>query len=73
MHVGGRGSDPDSRLSELYSHYGLDVNAILTTAEGMGGAPVRYSVFAEVSVAKKLCAGRGRGWEQGRPVRSAAP
>jgi pyruvate dehydrogenase E1 component len=36
-HFGQSGS-----LSELYGHYGLDVNAILTAAEGMGGPPVRY-------------------------------
>ena len=36
-HFGQSGS-----LSELYSHYGLDVNAILTAAEGMSGRPVRY-------------------------------
>jgi pyruvate dehydrogenase E1 component len=36
-HFGQSGS-----LSELYSHYGLDVNAILTAAEGLSGRPVRY-------------------------------
>jgi pyruvate dehydrogenase E1 component len=36
-HFGQSGS-----LSELYGHYGLDVNAILTAAEGMSGRPVRY-------------------------------
>jgi pyruvate dehydrogenase E1 component len=36
-HFGQSGS-----LSELYSHYGLDVNAILAAAEGMSGRPVRY-------------------------------
>src|SRR5262245_29693477 len=36
-HFGQSGS-----LSELYGHYGLDVNAILTAAEGIGGRPVRY-------------------------------
>ena len=36
-HFGQSGS-----ISELYSHYGLDVNAILAAAEGMGGPPVRY-------------------------------
>jgi pyruvate dehydrogenase E1 component len=36
-HFGQSGS-----ISELYGHYGLDVNAILTAAEGMGGPPVRY-------------------------------
>jgi pyruvate dehydrogenase E1 component len=36
-HFGQSGSIP-----ELYGHYGLDVNAILTAAEGMGGPPVRY-------------------------------
>jgi pyruvate dehydrogenase E1 component len=36
-HFGQSGSIP-----ELYGHYGLDVNAILAAAEGMGGPPVRY-------------------------------
>jgi pyruvate dehydrogenase E1 component len=36
-HFGQSGSIPD-----LYSHYGLDVNAILAAAEGIGGRPVRY-------------------------------
>jgi pyruvate dehydrogenase E1 component len=36
-HFGQSGSIP-----ELYGHYGLDVNAILAAAEGMGGKPVRY-------------------------------
>ena len=36
-HFGQSGS-----LSELYGHYGLDVNAILTAAEGITGHPVRY-------------------------------
>jgi pyruvate dehydrogenase E1 component len=36
-HFGQSGS-----LSELYSHYGLDVNAILSAAEGLSGRPVRY-------------------------------
>ena len=36
-HFGQSGS-----LSELYAHYGLDVNAILTAAEGLSGRPVRY-------------------------------
>ena len=36
-HFGQSGS-----LSELYGHYGLDVNAILAAAEGIGGRPVRY-------------------------------
>jgi pyruvate dehydrogenase E1 component len=36
-HFGQSGS-----LSELYSHYGLDVNAILAAAEGLSGRPVRY-------------------------------
>jgi pyruvate dehydrogenase E1 component len=36
-HFGQSGSIP-----ELYSHYGLDVNAILAAAEGMMGRPVRY-------------------------------
>jgi pyruvate dehydrogenase E1 component len=36
-HFGQSGS-----LSELYGHYGLDVNAILAAAEGITGSPVRY-------------------------------
>jgi pyruvate dehydrogenase E1 component len=36
-HFGQSGS-----LAELYSHYGLDVNAILAAAEGLSGRPVRY-------------------------------
>src|SRR6185295_2766806 len=36
-HFGQSGS-----LSELYGHYGLDVNAILAAAEGISGSPVRY-------------------------------
>jgi len=36
-HFGQSGS-----LSELYSHYGLDVNSILSAAEGLSGRPVRY-------------------------------
>ena len=36
-HFGQSGS-----LSELYGHYGLDVNAILAAAEGLTGRPVRY-------------------------------
>jgi pyruvate dehydrogenase E1 component len=36
-HFGQSGS-----LSELYGHYGLDVNAILAAAEGITGRPVRY-------------------------------
>jgi pyruvate dehydrogenase E1 component len=36
-HFGQSGS-----LSELYAHYGLDVNAILTAAEGIAGRPQRY-------------------------------
>ena len=36
-HFGQSGSIP-----ELYGHYGLDVNAILAAAEGIGGRPVRY-------------------------------
>jgi pyruvate dehydrogenase E1 component len=36
-HFGQSGS-----IAELYGHYGLDVNAILTAAEGMSGRPVRY-------------------------------
>jgi pyruvate dehydrogenase E1 component len=36
-HFGQSGS-----LSELYGHYGLDVNAILSAAEGITGRPSRY-------------------------------
>jgi pyruvate dehydrogenase E1 component len=36
-HFGQSGS-----LSELYGHYGLDVNSILAAAEGITGRPVRY-------------------------------
>ncbi|MGE3697994.1 MAG: transketolase [Hyphomicrobiaceae bacterium] len=36
-HFGQSGS-----LSELYGHYGLDVNAILSAAEGITGRPARY-------------------------------
>jgi pyruvate dehydrogenase E1 component len=36
-HFGQSGS-----IGELYGHYGLDVNAILTAAEGISGQPVRY-------------------------------
>jgi pyruvate dehydrogenase E1 component len=36
-HFGQSGS-----ISELYGHYGLDVNAILAAAEGITGHPVRY-------------------------------
>jgi pyruvate dehydrogenase E1 component len=36
-HFGQSGS-----IGELYGHYGLDVNAILSAAEGMTGRPVRY-------------------------------
>ncbi len=36
-HFGQSGS-----ISELYGHYGLDVNAILTAAETIGGRPIRY-------------------------------
>ena len=36
-HFGQSGS-----ISELYGHYGLDVNAILAAAEGIGVRPVRY-------------------------------
>jgi pyruvate dehydrogenase E1 component len=36
-HFGQSGSIP-----ELYGHYGLDVNAILSAVEGIGGRPVRY-------------------------------
>ena len=31
-------------ISELYGHYGLDVNAILAAAEGLGARPVRYRI-----------------------------
>jgi pyruvate dehydrogenase E1 component len=40
-HFGQSGS-----LGELYGHYGLDVNAILTAAEGLSGRPVRYRLTA---------------------------
>jgi pyruvate dehydrogenase E1 component len=36
-HFGQSGS-----ISELYGHYGLDVNAILAAAESISGRPVRY-------------------------------
>ncbi|MGH6815157.1 MAG: transketolase-like TK C-terminal-containing protein [Hyphomicrobiaceae bacterium] len=36
-HFGQSGS-----IGELYGHYGLDVNAILTAAEGLSRCPVRY-------------------------------
>jgi pyruvate dehydrogenase E1 component len=36
-HFGQSGS-----IGELYGHYGLDVNAILAAAEGIGARPVRY-------------------------------
>jgi pyruvate dehydrogenase E1 component len=36
-HFGQSGSIP-----ELYGHYGLDVNAILSAAEGLSRRPVRY-------------------------------
>ena len=36
-HFGQSGS-----ISELYGHYGIDVNAILAAAEGLGARPVRY-------------------------------
>jgi pyruvate dehydrogenase E1 component len=36
-HFGQSGS-----LPELYGHYGLDINAVLTAAEGITGRPVRY-------------------------------
>jgi pyruvate dehydrogenase E1 component len=36
-HFGQSGS-----ISELYSHYGLDVEAIMAAAEGLLGRPVRY-------------------------------
>jgi len=39
-HFGQSGSIP-----ELYGHYGLDVNAILTAAEGISGRPVRYRLL----------------------------
>ncbi len=38
-HFGQSGS-----ISELYGHYGLDVNAILAAAEGLGARPVRYRI-----------------------------
>jgi pyruvate dehydrogenase E1 component len=38
-HFGQSGS-----ISELYGHYGLDANAILAAAEGLGARPVRYRV-----------------------------
>jgi pyruvate dehydrogenase E1 component len=40
-HFGQSGS-----ISELYSHYGLDANAILTAAEGLGGSRRRYRSVA---------------------------
>jgi pyruvate dehydrogenase E1 component len=39
-HFGQSGS-----IGELYGHYGLDVNAILTAAEGLSGRPVRYRML----------------------------
>ena len=39
-HFGQSGS-----LSELYGHYGLDVNAILAAVEGITGRPVRYRLL----------------------------
>ncbi len=38
-HFGQSGS-----ISELYGHYGLDANAILAAAEGLGARPVRYRI-----------------------------
>ena len=38
-HFGQSGS-----VSELYSHYGIDANAIMAAAEGLGVRPVRYRV-----------------------------
>ncbi len=38
-HFGQSGS-----IQELYGHYGLDANAILSAAEGIGARPVRYRV-----------------------------
>ena len=38
-HFGQSGS-----IDELYGHYGLDVNAILAAAEGLGARPVRYRI-----------------------------
>ena len=43
-HFGQSGS-----VSELYGHYGLDVNAILAAAEGVGARPVRYRVVGSAS------------------------
>ena len=43
-HFGQSGS-----LSELYGHYGLDVNAILAAAEGISGPAGALSVLAEVT------------------------
>lgn len=40
-HFGQSGS-----ISELYGHYGLDVNAILAAAEGLGARPVRYRIVS---------------------------
>ena len=38
-HFGQSGS-----LSQLYSHYGIDANAIMAAAEGLGATKVRYRV-----------------------------
>jgi len=40
-HFGQSGS-----ISELYGHYGIDVNAILAAVEGITGRPVRYRFAA---------------------------
>ncbi len=40
-HFGQSGS-----VSELYGHYGLDANAILAAAEGIGARPVRYRIVS---------------------------
>jgi len=32
-------------IPELFAHYGLDVNAILSAAEGLTGGPVRYRML----------------------------
>lgn len=40
-HFGQSGS-----ISELYGHYGLDANAILAAAEGLGARPVRYRIVS---------------------------
>ena len=38
-HFGQSGS-----IDELYGHYGLDANAVLAAAEGLGARPVRYRI-----------------------------